>query len=330
MISDNPSAVSRTSATYRDVPVLVLGGSGFIGAWTIRALYAHGAAVIAAARDADRVAAALGPIARSVRVVIADLAEPGATARLIDDSAPAVVFNLAGYGVDRSERSLPVMTAMNARMVEELCTQMASQPGRGWPGVRLVHAGSALEYGRIDGPLRETAVPNPTTDYGRTKLEGTLSVQACCATSGLKAVIARLFTVYGAGDYPDKLLSALLRTARSQTPLRLSSGRQRRSFVYVEDVAEGLLRLGTCAASAGQIVNLATDRLISVREFAETAADILGIDHALLEFGALPDREDEMWHGEVDVNRLLRLISWLPPTPIPEGIRRSRESVDAR
>jgi len=325
--SNEVSAVS-TAASYRNLPVLVLGASGFIGACTARALYARGASVIVTARDADRVAKALGPISSCVRTVIADLAERGAAARLIDDTAPALVFNLAGYGVDRSEQALPLMAAINTRMVAELCTHMAGRPTGTWSGVKLVHAGSALEYGRIDGPLHETAEPHPTTAYGRTKLEGTLAVQACYKVSGFEAVVARLFTVYGPGDYPDKLLPALLRTASSGMPLRLSSGRQRRNFVYVEDVVEGLLRLAACRASAGQIVNLATDHLTSVRDFAETAADVLGIDRALLHFGALPDRDDEMWHDSVDVSRLRSLTSWLPPTSIAEGIRRSRESAD--
>jgi nucleoside-diphosphate-sugar epimerase len=308
--------------------VLVLGGSGFIGAQTARALHTRGASVIVTGRDPERIAKALGPISSLVHTVITDLAEPGAAARLIDETSPALVFNLAGYGVDRSERAFALMTAINARMVKELCTQLATRSSETWSGVKLVHVGSALEYGRIDGPLHETAKPQPTTDYGRTKLEGTLAVQACCNASGFDAIVARLFTVYGPGDYPEKLLPSLLRTARSGAPLRLSSGRQRRNFVYVEDVVEGLLRLSSCRIASGQIVNLATDHLTSVREFAELAADVLGIDRALLEFGALPDRDDEMWHGEVDVSRLLRLTAWLPPTSIAEGIRRSRESAD--
>jgi nucleoside-diphosphate-sugar epimerase len=308
--------------------VLVLGGSGFIGAKLVRALCTRGAAVVVAARDAGRAAKVLGPVSSQVRILTANLAERGAVGRVVDEAAPEVVFNLAGYGVDRSERALPLMHAINARMVAELCTSLSARPSGTWSGLKFVHAGSALEYGRVDGPLHETIKPNPTTDYGRTKLEGTRAVQTCSSASGLGAVVARLFTVYGAGDYPDKLLPALLRTAATGTPLLLSSGRQRRNFVYVEDVVDGLLRLAACPASSGHIVNLATDQLTSVREFAETAADVLGIDRTLLRFAALPDRDDEMWHDRVDVSQLLRLISWLPPTSIAEGIRRSRESAD--
>ncbi|HSC29717.1 MAG TPA: NAD(P)-dependent oxidoreductase [Vicinamibacterales bacterium] len=325
---DQIRADTSIDVAYRGVPALVLGGSGFIGAWTIRALHARGAAVTAAARDADRASAAIGPLGRDVRVLVDDLEDPRAPGRLVDMAAPAIVFNLAGYGVDRSERSAASMTALNACMVETLCAKLAAQPGRAWPGLRLVHVGSALEYGRLEGSLSETVQANPTTDYGRTKLQGTRAVESCCAASGLSAVVARLFTVYGPGEHSDRLLPALMRTARTGIRLPLTSGRQRRSFTYVEDVAEGLLRLGVSGARPGAIVNLATGSVLPVREFAETAAAVLGIDPALLDFGALPDREDEMWHGDVDVTRLRSLTSWMPSTSIAEGIRRTWESIN--
>jgi UDP-glucose 4-epimerase len=311
--------------SYRGVPTLVLGGTGFIGAWTARALHAQGAEVTIAARDPARADAAVGPLAPSVRIEMTDLTSPTALDRLMQASRPAVVFNLAGYGVDRAERDPMAMAAVNTDLPGRLAVRLAADAAPGWTGPRLVHAGSALEYGRNAGVLSESRTPHPTTEYGRTKLDGTRAIEACCAASGLRAVVARLFTVYGPGEHPDRLLPALVRAALSGDRLALTSGRQRRSFTYVEDVVEGLLRLGASAAGPGTVVNLAGPRLHTVREFAETAAAVLGVDPARLDFGALPDREDEMWHGEVDVARLRGLTSWMPGTTLPDGIRRTWE-----
>jgi nucleoside-diphosphate-sugar epimerase len=317
-------------AVYRGVPALVLGGAGFIGAWTVRALLAQGAAVTVTARDAARAMSVLGAMGREVRVIITDLGRPGAASQLIDLNRPAIVFNLAGYGVDRSERNPDLMASLNTHLVAELCERLAAEPVDGWTGLRLVHVGSAAEYGRHNGPLRETTEVHPTTDYGRTKLQGTRFVEDGCATSGLPALVARLFSVYGPGEHSGRLLPALMRTAQTGVRLGLTSGRQRRNFTYVEDVAEGLLKLGRCTPGAGRVVNLATDRSSSVREFAETAAAVLGFDAARLDFGALLDRDDEMWHGDVDVTRLRNLTAWLPSTTIADGIRRSWEFRDVQ
>jgi nucleoside-diphosphate-sugar epimerase len=318
-------ASSDIETAYRGVPALVLGASGFIGSWTARALHGRGANVIVSARNGQRVREAFAPFGWCPRIEVADLTEPGAVTRLVRTTQPAIVFNLAGYGVDRSERDPVLMAQLNARLVAELCEALAVPSEVSWMGVRLVHTGSAAEYGPVEGTIVETSPERPIGEYGRTKLEGTRLLQRSCLVSGLNAVVARLFTVYGPGDYPSKIVNALMRAAKTGEPLELTGGRQRRNFTYIGDVAEGLLRLGLSVPNRGEIVHLAGAFVVSVREFAETAAAVLGLDRALLQFDALADRDDEMWHGDVDCARLQALISWAPPTGIREGIRRSWE-----
>jgi nucleoside-diphosphate-sugar epimerase len=316
------TAIADRLVVYRDVPVLVLGASGFIGGAVFRALCAGGARVHAVVRDPSG-AARLGRF--PAQVVVADLAAPAAIARVVDRVRPSIVFNLAGYGVDRAERDEAQMAVMNTRVVEHLCDALARTPAQGWPGLRLVHAGSALEYGPVAGPLDEQMAHNPTSAYGRTKHAGTRAV-ADATAGGLPAVVACLFTVYGPGEHPGRLLPSLIEIARRPAHLSLTTGDQRRDFTYVDDVVEGLLRLGLADPAPEAIVNLATGRLASVREFAETAARVLGFDATLLGFGDVPTRPDEMFHGPVLVARLERAIHWKPATPIADGIRRTWEN----
>src|SRR5262249_14570083 len=116
----------------------------------------------------------------------------------------------------------------------------------------------------------------------------------------------------------------LLETARTGKSLPLTSGVQKRDFTYVEDVAEGLLRLGLAQAKPGEVVNLATGRLTSVRSFVETAAEILKIPADRLSFGVIPTRAEEMQHDEVTTDRLRRSTAWAPSTTVADGIRRTR------
>jgi len=196
-------------------------------------------------------------------------------------------------------------------------------PAAGWPGQRLVHAGSALEYGLARGPLHEDTTGEVTTEYGRTKRAATTYLESSCPATGLRAVTARLFTVYGPGEHDGRLLPALRDAARRQVPLDLTNGDQQRDFTYVEDVAEGLLRLGISAVPPGMVVNLATGRLTPVRVFAATAAPILGLAPAALRYGALAARTDEMYHDAVSIERLQRFTAWVPPTGVRDGIERA-------
>jgi nucleoside-diphosphate-sugar epimerase len=217
------------------------------------------------------------------------------------------------------------MRRLNTQVVEDLCVSLSDTDDRGWAGARLVHVGSALEYGRIGGPIHEHCEPAPTTEYGRTKLAATRQVQSHAVAARLPAVVARLFTVYGPGEHSDRLLPSLLRAARVGGRVALSQGRQRRDFTYVEDAVEGLLRLAMCHRPAGEIVNVATGVLVPVREFAVAAAAVLGIPEDRLDFGALPDLPEEMWQGSVDVTRLRTLTGWVPATMVADGVRRSWE-----
>ena len=302
---------------YRGRKVLVLGASGFIGRWVARYLAPCGAQLVLAVRD--RRAARVGEAA----IVGVDLAQDGAVSELIGSVRPVITFNLVGYGVDPGERDEELARRINAELVKRICAAIGQQAPADWPGLQLVHAGSALEYGVIPGDLSEDSTPDPTTTYGRTKLQGTEALLGAREKHGVRGVTARLFTVYGAGEHAGRLLPSLLQAAATGDVLPLTEGTQQRDFTYVEDVAEGLVRLGGLTREPHAVFNLATGKLTSVREFVEIASGVLSIGAHRLQCGALPTRKEEMSHSPVNVGRLLDALKWKPATGIAEGIRRT-------
>lgn len=307
-------------AAYAGVRVLVTGASGFIGGWVWRLLAEHGAEVWAAGRDGARLRGS-APAGAGGGIAVADLSVPGAMAELIRRLRPAVTFNLAGYGVGRSERDAALSRRVNAGVPAEAARALASAPAeRGWDGLRLVHTGSAFEYGCVAGTVDEDTAPVPATRYGRDKLAGTAAVAAARAETGLRAATVRVATVYGPGEHPDRLLPTLLRAARTREAVALTAGEQARDFTWVGDVAEGLLRVGLRGAAPAAL-NLATGRACTVRDFAVQAMRAAGIPPAQVRFGAVPYAPDEVWQGPLDVRRACALLGWLPPTPVADGIR---------
>jgi len=307
-------------SAYRGRRVLVTGATGFIGRWAARALTEAGADLCLSGRDAALLRAVCDVYGIRGEISEADLAEPEAFARLYTQARPAAIFNLAGYGVDREERDPALSAAINTRLVQEMAEVIASGGASGWLGQQLIHVGSAFEYGPVEGELTEESPTKPTSLYGETKLAGTRHLLEVQARTGLRAVTARLFTVYGPGEHATRLLPSLMRAARSGEVLPMTAGEQQRDFIYVGDVAEGLLRLGMLDQAPG-IVNLATGQLTSVREFVECAAEVLGLRAEQLQFGALPYRADEVRQAPVNTQRLEKLTGWRPACSIREGIR---------
>jgi nucleoside-diphosphate-sugar epimerase len=314
----------NNQAGYQGVRVAVLGASGFIGRWVARLLNREGA-------DLDLVVEEMGLAERVFetyriqgRVYELDLAVFPAVREFLSDIKPKIVFNLAGYGVNKSERDEETAYHINGRLVGFLCESISGLRDQNWSGQDIVHVGSALEYGQIGGNLSEDSVPNPTTLYGKSKLEGTTLLTRYCRANGIKGLTARLFTVYGPGEHSGRLLPGLLETARSKRPLKLTSGVQIRDFTYVEDVAEGLLRIGlTATAAPGDVINLATGKLTSVRQFVHIAAEIMAIPLENLLFGAIPTEWEEMDHEPVSLDRLRALTAWVPETSVAGGIRKT-------
>jgi nucleoside-diphosphate-sugar epimerase len=311
---------------YRGVRVLVLGGTGFIGRQVARQLGLAGASLHLAARHQDQAAATLTRLGVTGSPLQAELSRPGAGEELLRSVRPSITFNLAGYGVDPLERDPAPAERINHTLVTELAEAAAVVRSAEWPGQDLVHAGTAAEYGAASGVLSEDTRPEPTSLYGRTKLAGTEAVSRATAAGTIRGMPVRLFTVYGPGERSGRLLPSILAAARAGSDLPLTSGEQRRDFTYVEDVAEGLLRLGLVAGPAPGPVNLATGKLESVRRFVERAAAVAGLAAERLRFGELPGRPDEMAHGAVSIARLGELCGWAPATTIEEGVRRTIHS----
>ncbi|MBD0709638.1 MULTISPECIES: NAD-dependent epimerase/dehydratase family protein [unclassified Streptomyces] len=165
--------------------ILVLGAGGYLGGHVVRRLRARpGTRVLVGGRS---------PAAD----VTADLSavRPSELARALAAVAPDAVVNCAGAtGGDAVH-----LAEVNARGPAVLCAALREAA----PDARLVHLGSAAEYGPGTPGLTvpETAPCAPAGPYGATKLAGTVAVTA----SGLDAVVLRVGNPVGAGAPPEGL-----------------------------------------------------------------------------------------------------------------------------
>lgn len=324
----DPRKIDRynVSKVYKEKNIVILGASGFIGRWLSRGLSQNGANVFLFVRDKLVAKTVFEQYGINGAVFELDLIEDAnSLLGIFQTISPDVVFNLAGYGVNPSQRDNDIAYKINADLVQTVCIAMAAAKNNNWGGQDVVHVGSALEYGKDTGDLSEALVCIPTTLYGKSKLLGTQRLTTYCEQNGLKGVTVRLFSVYGPGEHSSRLLPLLINAAKDQL-LPLTEGGQKRDYTYIDDVVEGLLRIGAARKSEivnnGGIINLASGQLNSVRSFVETAASVLTIDSKNLQFGKIPVRNEEMQHLPVTNFRLQQQTDWLPSVSIAEGISR--------
>jgi UDP-glucose 4-epimerase len=154
--------------------------------------------------------------------------------------------------------------------------------------------------------------------YTATKLAGELYCRSYAALYGVESTILRFGIPYGPRARPTAVVAAFTHSALAGEPLTINGGgAQRRPLVYVEDLADGVVRaLAPCAA--GRTYNLVGESSVSVLEIAECVRDVVGD----VEIAHAPGRAADFAGVEVSGARAASELGWRPATPLREGVRR--------
>ena len=296
--------------------VLVAGGGGFVGTALVGVLASAG-------HDTSVMTTGSATSFKNVHVTRLDRWHPNCVAEADASAGYDWIFNAAAYGVDPSQGDPEAARLANAELPLAF-VDLARRAGAS----ALVHVGSAFEYAGLSErrPLCESDPLETEKTYAASKVAGSLGVIEAARKSGVNAVVARLFGVYGAGERPWRLLPSLHSRLSVGQAVPLSEGSQVRDFLYVGDAAAGLAALAAAIAGtsgAPRIVNLCSGIGVTVRRFAEAVADGLGAPRDLLQFGAIPMRAREIEYLVGDVSCLHRFVRWRPAHSLESGIAAS-------
>jgi dTDP-glucose 4,6-dehydratase len=137
---------------------------------------------------------------------------------------------------------------------------------------------------------------------------------------GVNTAIARIFNTYGPRMRPNdgRAVPTFLRQAMADKPLTLfGNGEQTRSFCYVDDLIEGLLRL---ALSAEHLpVNIGNPVEVSLNTLAHMIIDMVGAKSSIV-YQALPTDDPKI--RRPDISKAQRILDWHPQIELAEGLHR--------
>jgi len=142
---------------------------------------------------------------------------------------------------------------------------------------------------------------------------------------GLQIKVARIFNTYGPRMHPadGRVVSNFITQALAGDPITLyGSGDQTRSFCYVDDLVEGLIRLMESPAEITGPINLGNPVEFSMRELAEQVLQLTGAASSL-QFMPLP--EDDPKQRQPDITRATTLLGWIPHVALEDGLRSTIE-----
>lgn len=244
-------------------------------------------------------------------------------AEMLRDCEPDTVFHLAAYGVQAGATDVEALLRANVDLTVDLLRATAQIRG-----CRFIHTGSCFEYGRAETNrhMTEDFPAQPFSPYGASKLASVQLVRTLAPRLGVPNATLRPFAVFGPGEAPERLLPSLLTALREGRSLDLTPGEQLRDWLHVDDVCEAYLRAAQLdeAALNGAIWNVCSGTPVSVRQFGETLARLLGVSPELLRWGRLAYRPEEpMWIVGSN-RRFCEATGWAPQISLAEGLNRCR------
>ena len=226
------------------------------------------------------------------------------------------VFHLAAQaGVRRSwGTEFSVYTGLNIDSTQRLLEACAKRPIE-----RLVYASSSSVYGDdVQIPMVETALPQPVSPYGVTKLSAEQLCHLYYVNFGVPSVSLRYFTVYGPRQRPDMGFNRFFTAILQGKPLiQYGDGLQTRDFTYVADAAKATADAAVRGVP-GRVYNIGGGSRVSLREVFDLIARVSGRKVTIEQ---QDPQKGDMRDTYADTSRARADLGFAPSVTLEEGLR---------
>ncbi|WP_341367714.1 NAD-dependent epimerase/dehydratase family protein [Yoonia sp. BS5-3] len=293
---------------------LVAGGAGFIGQHLCRALLNAGARV----HVVDNFSTGTGHVPDGVTVDRQDVSI------IRDFRAADVIFNLASPASPIHYQADPIQTwktnvlgamhllehamACKATLVQASTSEVYGDP--------LAHPQVETDWGNVN-PI------GPRACYDESKRAAESLLMDAVRTQNADIRIARIFNTYGPGmEIEDgRAVPNFMAQAKAGQVMTVhGDGTQTRSFCYVDDTVQGLMRLGAIDAARGEVFNIGNPNEISVAELADQINQACG-NKSRVEFTQRPI--DDPTRRCPNIAKAKQLLGWEPTIGLADGLGRT-------
>jgi len=299
--------------------VLVTGGAGFIGSHLCARLLADGADVLCVDNYFTGTRTNLAPLLANPRF---ELLRHDVTFPLYVECD--AIFNLACPASPIHYQLDPVQTTKTSVHVASNMLGLAKRVK-----ARILQASTSEIYGDPE------VHPQPETYPGRVNPIGPRACydegKRCAETlffdyhrqNKLEIRVVRIFNTYGPNMHPNdgRVVSNFIMQALNGEPLALyGDGRQTRSFCYVDDLVDGMVRFMNLASDEPGPLNLGNPHEVTMAELAERVLRLAG-SKSKIEFKPLP--QDDPRQRCPDIAKAKGLLGWQPSVGLDDGLKRT-------
>jgi UDP-glucose 4-epimerase len=307
----------------RGQPVLVTGGTGFVGSNLCRFLIRQLGCRVTALDDLSNSSRLR---LEGLQLVVGDVRDRAVVEPLLAEHP--WIFHLACRTIltcaSDPEGDLSVNALSTLRMLEFLRhTRPAALQ-------RFVYTSSTSIYGNCRHlPADELDPPNILNHYAATKLLGEHYTTLYHTAYGVPTACVRYSNVYGPGQTPRNpycgVIGKFLEAAQAGCPMTVhGDGEQTRDYTYVDDAVEGTVMAAVAPQALGDVFNIGTGVETSVNDLAREISAIFG--------GSIPieylDRRDidNIRRRSLSAEKIRVRLGWQPRVRLRDGLRRTAEA----
>ncbi len=317
--------LSRQGIDFGSQSVLVTGGAGFIGSYVCDVLVKTGAEVTCIDNFSSGMKENVQHLTdlKNFSLFEHDISKP-----MFFDNKIDLVMHLASRASPFEFSRFPIQIIKANTMGTWIALGIAKKHN-----ARLVYSSSSEVYGDPPSehiPTPETYTGNvnpvgPRSCYDEAKRVGEAFITAYRVQHGLDTRILRIFNTYGPrmrpGDVYGRVIPRFIEQALSNSPLTVfGDGKQTRSFTYVTDTVEGILKAAWINEVCGEVMNLGNGEEIRIVDLAKMVLELTGSESEI-EFHPLP--LDDPKRRCPDTDKARRLLGWAPEITLREGLLRA-------
>jgi dTDP-glucose 4,6-dehydratase len=300
--------------------VLITGAAGFLGSHLSDRLLSEGHTVIGVDNFSTGNAGNLAHLSNESRFRFEewDICKP------FDLGSVDYVFNFASPASPPGYLKLGIETLRVGSIGVENALEVASRYNAGF-----LHASTSECYGDpLQHPQSESYWGNvnpvgPRSVYDESKRYAEALVMAYHRYRGVNTHMVRIFNTYGPRLHPDdgRVISNFLMQALRGEPLTVyGDGGQTRSFCYVDDLIDGIVRLSR--SNEALPVNIGNPNEFTILECAQAVLEVTG-SKSELRFEPLPT--DDPTRRKPDITKAQTILGWEPKISLREGLGKSLE-----
>lgn len=183
-------------------------------------------------------------------------------------------------------------------------------------GVNFLFASSAAVYSPLNKALTEEDPCEPIEIYGKTKLIGEDLVKHYCE----KAIIARIFNVYGANDGNPHLIPEILSQVKEgKRKITLGNLEPKRDFIHVDDICKAIIALLEHCENG--TYNIGSGACYSVKEVVEIISEIMGEDISIVQ-DKRKIRKVERKLLLANITKIQKETGWKARVEIKDGLKK--------